>query len=122
LVRVEKRFAATCGSQRFMRSIEQRSSHTAAGVLWVNEQQEHLAFARMDGGETDDIAWFIDGDQQNVWRFVLNHKLVPLVMGEHRLAGELTEVCPPFSNGSIEHCTDLLSIAWNGASNRGHSA
>jgi hypothetical protein len=121
-VRIEKRCAAACGSQRFMRSIKQCAAHAPASVFWVNEQQEHLALARMDGGETDGNAWFIDGDQQYVWRFVLNHKLVPLVRREHRLASELSEVCPPFSNGSIEHCTDVLSIAWNGASNRGHSA
>jgi hypothetical protein len=44
---------------------------------------------------------------------VLNHDLVPL-RGEHRFASELSEVHPGFADGSIEYCTDLLSIAWNG--------
>jgi hypothetical protein len=101
-------------------AVEQRAAHTAAGVLWVNEQQEHLAFSRMDGGETDDIVQFIDGDEQNVRRRMVRHELVPLIRRKHRFPSEVREVRPAFANGSIEHCSDLLGIACDGWSNGGH--
>jgi hypothetical protein len=79
------------------------AAYTSAGVLWVNEQQEHLAFSRMDGSETDDIAQFIDGDKQHVRRRMFDHELVPLVRRKHRFPSELSEVRPPVANGRIEH-------------------
>ena len=76
----------------------------------------------MNGDDTDDIILFImlfiDGDQQYVWWRVVNHELVPLVRRKHRFASELSEVRPSLANGSIEHCTNLLSIACDGASNK----
>src|SRR5262245_1616499 len=75
----------------------------------------------MYGGKTADVALFIDGNQQYVWRCVLNHEFIPLFSGEHRFASEFPEIRPGFANGSIEHRTDLLGILWNGPSNRGHT-
>jgi hypothetical protein len=74
----------------------------------------------MDGGKSDDITPLIDAQEQCIWRCVFNHKCVPFVRGEHWFTGKLSEVCPPMTNGSIEHCTNLLSIAGNGVSNRSH--
>jgi hypothetical protein len=86
-------------------------------VLWVNEQQEHFGFSRMDDGETNDIVRFIDCDEQYVRRRMFHHELVPLVRRKHRFASELSEARPSFANGSVEHCTDLRGITYDGSSN-----
>jgi hypothetical protein len=42
----------------------------------VNEQQEQLAFSRVDGAETDHVP-FVDGDKQDVRGRLVSHGLAP---------------------------------------------
>src|SRR5437870_4983861 len=76
----------------------------------------------MDGGEADDLAQFVDSDEQGVrWRMI-DHELVPFVRRKHRLPSEVSEVRPSFTNGGIEHRTDLLGVARDGWSNGGQDS
>jgi hypothetical protein len=67
----QERFRAAGRAQRAVSSSEQSAADPAAGAGGMNEEQEHLTIARMNGGVADDAAGFVGGDQQHVRRLMI---------------------------------------------------
>jgi hypothetical protein len=72
----------------------------------------------MNGGVSDDVIRFVDGDQQHVRRLVVGHELIPILRREHGLGDELAQVAPARANGGVEDGSDGRSIPGKGLSQR----
>ena len=64
-----------------MNGIEQDAAHAATSVLGMHEQQEHLAVVRVSCREADHAVGVVDRDQQDTWRGVVGHQLLPSPAG-----------------------------------------
>src|SRR5262249_44959875 len=79
LVDEEERLRAAGRAQRVVSSSEQSAADPAAGAGGMNEEQEHLTIARMNGGVADDAVGFVGGDQQHVRRLMIGYELFPVL-------------------------------------------
>src|SRR5262245_63869204 len=114
----EIRLLATGGAQRVVSGGEEHAPDTASGVGGMDEEEEHLAVPRMDGGVADDAICLVDGDEQHVRRLVIGNELLPVLGREHRLDDEIAEEGPTSTDGGDEDRSYGPSIASDGGTQR----